>query len=148
MLVGFSEKRCRKPLPLADKINRMETIKHAGRDIEIGSFHILGPAVQLPVEPNDIQSTIERILTEKLVDRGFAETKLVVVGLSRWETGNQRIAVVSLASDALPNSDDSHSRLTLCWLIPDLQQPIVDLVRDVLRDIEWDTQATAWNITP
>ena len=146
--VAFGEKRCRKNLPLADTINRMDTIEHAGRHIEIGSFHILGPAVQLPTEPNRIQSTIERILTEKLVDKGFAETKPVVVGLSRWETGNQRIAVVSLASDALPNSDESHSRLTLCWLIPDLQQPIIDLVRNALNDIDWNAQATEWNITP
>ena len=58
---GFGEKRCRKNLPLADTINRMDTIEHAGRHIEIGSFHILGPAVQLPTEPNRIQSTIERI---------------------------------------------------------------------------------------
>ena len=126
----------------------IETIELAGRQIEIGSFHLIGPPIQLPTEPDHIESRISALLAEKLVAKGLAETQPVVIGLSKWRDGNHRIAVATLASGPLPNSSGSHSRLTLCWLVDDLHQPVFNMIRDALNDIDWDLQSTEWNATP
>ena len=134
--------------PLVDAAYMKETIELAGRQIEIGSFHLIGPPIQLPTEPERIESRISALLGEKLVAKGLAETPPVMVGLSKWRDGDHRIAVATLASGRLPNSSASHSRLTLCWLVADLHQPVLGMIRDALNDIDWDTQSTEWNAAP
>jgi hypothetical protein len=126
-----------------------ECIALNGRPIEISSFHVIGPPIQLPVEPERIKWQISSLLAEKLVTKGLApEISPVVVGLTKWRHGEHRIAVATLSSGPLPNSSASHSRLTLCWPVDDLNRSVIDLIREALNDVDWDSHSTEWNATP
>lgn len=53
--------------------------------------------------------------------------------------------IISFLSGALPNSDEIWSALTVVWFTDyDPARPLVEQVKEAMRNIDWDGLAVAW----
>ncbi len=52
---------------------------------------------------------------------------------------------ISFLSDALPNTDDIWSGLTVVWFAHyDHARPLVDQVKEAMQDVDWNALAKGW----
>lgn len=88
---------------------------------------------------------IERILKRAKAARPWLPVHLLPPEIREPDRLPSACWTISFLSDALPNTNDIWSSLTVVWFAHyDHARPLVEQVHAAVKDIDWDGLAVAW----